>query len=61
MLYTQLLQEAGIETELHESRGTMHGFDTVFNAPTTQKMIALRVEYMKRVFDQKNESLEPGR
>ena len=61
VLYTQLLQEAGIEAELHESRGTMHGFDTVFNAPTTQKMIALRVEYMKRVFDQKNESLEPGR
>ena len=31
----------------------MHGFDTVFNAPTTQKMIALRVEYMKRMFKHK--------
>ena len=52
VLYAKLLQEAGIEAELHESSGTMHGFDTVFNAPTTQKMIALRVAYMKRLFAQ---------
>ena len=51
VLYSKLLQETGIEAELHESKGTMHGFDTVFNAPTTQKMIALRVDYMKRMFN----------
>ena len=50
VLYAKLLQEAGIEAELRESKGTMHGFDTVFNAPTTQKMISLRVAYMKRMF-----------
>lgn len=50
VLYAQLLQEAGIMAELHESKGTMHGFDTVFNAPTTRKMINLRVDYMKRMF-----------
>ena len=50
--FVKLAQEAGIEAELHESKGTVHGFDTVFNAPTTQKMIALRVEYLKRMFDQ---------
>ena len=52
VLYAKLLQDAGIEAELHESSGTMHGFDTVFNAPTAQKMIALRVAYMKRMFAQ---------
>ncbi|MBR6571169.1 MAG: alpha/beta hydrolase [Clostridia bacterium] len=50
VLYTKLLQEAGIAAELHESHGTMHGFDTVFNAPTSQKMIAGRIAYMQRMF-----------
>jgi len=51
VLYAQLLREAGIEVEFHEAKGTMHGFDTVFNAPTSQKMIARRIAYMKRMFE----------
>ncbi len=50
VLYAELLQKAGVEAELHESRGTMHGFDTKFHAPTSQSMIAKRVAYMKRRF-----------
>ena len=50
VLYVSCLQEAGIEAELHESKGTMHGFDTVFTAPTSQRMIAARVAFMKRMF-----------
>lgn len=50
VLYARLLSEAGIEVELHESQGTMHGFDTVFNAPTSQAMIAKRIRYMKGKF-----------
>jgi len=49
-LYAQLLKEAGIQVEFHEVKGTMHGFDTVFHAPTTQKMIACRITYIKRMF-----------
>ena len=30
--------------------GTMHGFDTVFNAPTSQRMIQSRITYMRRKF-----------
>jgi len=52
VLYAELLQKAGVESELHETKGTMHGFDTVFNAPTSQAMIAKRIAYMKRQFDQ---------
>lgn len=50
VLYTQLLEKAGVEAELHETRGTMHGFDTVYHAPTSQAMIANRVAYMRRMF-----------
>ncbi|MBE5803039.1 MAG: alpha/beta hydrolase [Clostridiales bacterium] len=50
LLYAQLLREAGIEAELHEVKGTMHGFDTVVNAPTSQRMVAQRADYMKRMF-----------
>ncbi|MBR6787302.1 MAG: alpha/beta hydrolase [Clostridia bacterium] len=51
VLYADLLRKAGVPAELTETKGTMHGFDTVFNAPTTQKMIAARAAYMKRMFD----------
>ncbi len=50
VLYAELLSKAGVEAELHESKGTMHGFDTKFSAPTSQAMIAKRVAYMKKMF-----------
>lgn len=50
VLYANLLKEAGVEAELHESKGTMHGFDTKYTAPTAQEMIKKRVMYMKRMF-----------
>lgn len=50
VLYDKLLREEGIETEFHDTHGTMHGFDYMMKAPTSQKMEALRIEYMKRMF-----------
>lgn len=50
ILYSKLLAEAGVEVEFHDTEGTMHGFDYVDRAPTTKKMAALRIEYMKRMF-----------
>lgn len=50
VLYAGLLLKEGIPVEMHEPKGTMHGFDTVFKAPTTQRMLALRVDYMRRQF-----------
>ncbi|MBQ6570595.1 MAG: alpha/beta hydrolase [Clostridia bacterium] len=49
--YAQLLQSAGIQTELHETKGTMHGFDTKVNAPTTQRMLKSRTKFMKKMFN----------
>lgn len=31
----------------------MHGFDTKVKAPTTQKMLKLRTEFMKKMFENK--------
>ncbi len=48
--YASLLREAGITVELHETKGTIHGFDTKLNAPTTREMVSKRIAYMKRMF-----------
>ena len=48
--YAELLKEAGMSVELHETKGTIHGFDSKVNAPTTRKMIDSRVKYMRTAF-----------
>ena len=48
--YARLLADAGIGVELHETTGTMHGFDTKVRAPTTRRMLASRAAYMRRMF-----------
>ncbi|MBQ9960618.1 MAG: alpha/beta hydrolase [Firmicutes bacterium] len=48
--YAKALQAANVPVVLNETRGTMHGFDIVWNAKTTQKAIEVRVEYMKNMF-----------
>ncbi len=50
MLYAKLLRAGGIPVEFHEAKGTMHGFDTVFNAPTSQAMLKKRTAYIRHMF-----------
>lgn len=50
VLYAALLRAAGVSAELHETQGTMHGYDTVLRAPTTQAMLQKRVAFMRRMF-----------
>lgn len=50
VLYAELLKREGIETELHETKGTIHGYDNKLTAPTTRRMTAMRIEYMRRMF-----------
>ncbi len=49
-LYAELLRREGIEVEFHETKGTMHGFDTKVDAPTTRKMVAARTAFLRRMF-----------
>ena len=53
VLYAKLLRDNGIPVEFHEAKGTMHGFDTVFKAPTTQAMLKKRTAYIRRMFEEK--------
>ncbi len=53
VLYARLLEAAGVEVEYYEVKGAMHGFDTVWNAPTTKEMVRRRVNYVKRMFGQR--------
>ncbi len=50
VLYARLLQDNGVPVEFHEVKGTMHGFDTVFNAPTSQAMLKKRSAYIRHMF-----------
>ena len=44
------LARRGISVELYETRGTMHGFDIVRAAPTTQAAVARRIDFMRQAF-----------
>ncbi len=48
--YAQELQKAGVTAELFETKGTMHGFDFVQNAPTAKTALLRRIKYMKKQF-----------
>ena len=51
VLYARLLQESGVAVKLHETEGTMHGFDIALNAPTTRAMVEQRIGFMRRMFE----------
>ena len=53
ILYAEKLSEAGVEVVLNETKGTMHGFDIVQKAKTTQSAIKARIEFMKKAFERK--------
>ena len=48
--YANAMKEAGVLVEINETRGTMHGFDSMLDAPTTRKVVATRIEFMKKHF-----------
>ncbi len=47
ILYAEKLRAAGIEVALNETKGTMHGFDIMQKAETTQKALEARIKFMK--------------
>lgn len=49
--YADAMRKAGVDVVINETKGTMHGFDSVANAPTTQTAIKKRVEFMKKHLD----------
>ena len=49
--YAEILENLGIEHELHQPIGTMHAFDTKVNAPTTKRMVEYRISFLKAHFE----------
>ena len=47
ILYVEKLRGAGIKVTLNETKGTMHGFDIMQKAPTTQNALEERIKFMK--------------
>ena len=48
--YANAMKEAGVSVEINETKGTMHGFDSMLDAPTTRRVVATRIEFMKKHF-----------
>ena len=48
--YAQRLQAEGVFAELHNTEGTMHGFDIVLKSPIVQNCIQRRVQFLKNAF-----------
>ena len=51
IIYSKLLQNAGVEVVLNQTKGTMHGFDIKQKAPTTKRALEDRVAFMKQKFE----------
>jgi len=49
ILYARLLEQAGVDVTLNETKGTMHGFDIATKAPTTLAAVEQRVAFLKRM------------
>lgn len=48
--YANAMKGAGVLVEINETKGTMHGFDSMLDASTTRKVVATRIEFMKKYF-----------
>lgn len=51
ILYAARLRSEGIEVDLNETAGTMHGFDVMRKAPTSLAAVAARIDYMKKKYN----------
>lgn len=46
--YAKRLREAGVTVELHETKGTMHGYDIATESKLVKNLMNQRVEFLKR-------------
>jgi acetyl esterase/lipase len=47
--YINALREAGIHTELHETKGTMHGYDIAVNSHLVQDLMSKRIGFLQNI------------
>lgn len=49
--YAKSLNAAGVETELHETKGTVHGFDAIANSTISKAAVEKRLKFIEKVFN----------
>ncbi len=50
ILYAEKLRECGIPVELHNTEGTVHGYDMILKSGVVRELIEQRVRFLKRAF-----------
>ena len=50
LLYTERLKCNGADVTVHETKGTIHGYDFRLKSKITEKSISKRIAFLKRVF-----------
>ena len=50
ILYAAKLRSAGIEVELNNTKGTVHGYDMMLKSGIVKELIGKRVSFLKRAF-----------
>ena len=48
ILYAEKLRAEGIPTELHNTAGTVHGYDMMLKSGVVKELVAKRVDFLKR-------------
>lgn len=52
ILYAERLRKSGVPVELHNTEGTIHGFDIVLNSPIVRECVNRRISFLHRAFGQ---------
>ena len=50
ILYGERLEKEGVPVELHNTEGTIHGFDIELKSPIVWECVRKRISFLKRVF-----------
>ncbi len=50
ILYAEKLRAEGIEVELHNTTGTLHGYDMMLKSGVVKDLIGRRIDFLKRAF-----------
>lgn len=50
--YAEALQQAGVPVTLHQTKGTLHGFDMILHSPIVKVCIEERVKALRNAFSQ---------
>ena len=50
ILYAEKLKAEGIEVELHNTKGTVHGYDMMLKSSIVKELVEKRIDFLNRVF-----------